>query len=91
MTAALEVRPPWPPPDKEKGRETESPRPWKYRLDEKRQTQDSASPATAQAPVIPEYGCSRRRFLIYAVMCGYAPPERAVERIVAELEEDASP
>jgi hypothetical protein len=42
-----------------------------------------------QKPTIPEYGSSRRRFLIYAVMCGFAPPQRAVERIVAEIEEQA--
>ena len=48
-----------------------------------------APPDVDQKPTIPEYGNSRRRFLIYAVMCGFAPPQRAVERIVAEIEEQA--
>jgi hypothetical protein len=35
----------------------------------------------------PEYGNSRRRFLIYACMAGFCPPERVVERVLAELQE----
>lgn len=36
----------------------------------------------------PEFGISRRAFLIYAFACGLVKPERVVERIVAEIEED---
>lgn len=34
----------------------------------------------------PEYHCSRRRFLVWAVMAGYVKPERMTERVVAEIE-----
>jgi hypothetical protein len=38
----------------------------------------------------PEHRNDRRRFLIWALMLGAVPPERVVERIVDELEQDAS-
>lgn len=34
----------------------------------------------------PEHRGDRRRFLIWALMLGAAPPERLTERIVAEIE-----
>lgn len=37
----------------------------------------------------PEHRGDRRRFLVWAVLCGFAKPERLTERIVAELEEEA--
>ena len=39
----------------------------------------------------PEFGNSRRRFLIAMFMAGFVPPERVVERVVAELEQEAGP
>lgn len=35
----------------------------------------------------PEHRGDRRRFLVWALMLGAVPPERVVERIVAEVEE----
>jgi hypothetical protein len=35
----------------------------------------------------PEFGTSRRRFLIAMFMCGAVPGERVVERIVADVAE----
>jgi hypothetical protein len=43
-------------------------------------------PTAAPRDPQPEYRSSRRRFLIYAVMAGFAPPERLTERIIAEIE-----
>ena len=43
-----------------------------------------------QAPELPEHGGERRRFLCWAVMCGFAKPERLTERIVAEIESEAA-
>jgi len=34
----------------------------------------------------PEHRGDRRRFLVWAVLCGFAPPERLTERIVADVE-----
>ena len=36
----------------------------------------------------PEFGTSRRAFLIYALACGLVKPERVTERVVAELAEE---
>jgi hypothetical protein len=36
----------------------------------------------------PEFGNSRRRFLIAACMAGWVHPTRVVERVVAEIEHD---
>ena len=38
----------------------------------------------------PEHGNDRRRFLVWALMLGAVPPERVVERIVAEVESEAA-
>jgi hypothetical protein len=37
----------------------------------------------------PEHHNDRRRFLVWALMAGLVPPERVVERIVAEVDEVA--
>jgi hypothetical protein len=47
---------------------------------------DSAPTPLPQEP--PEHRNDRRRFLIWALMAGYTKPERVVERIVSELEEE---
>jgi len=41
-------------------------------------------------PEAPEHRGERRAFLIWACMIGAVPPSRVVERIVAELEREAS-
>jgi hypothetical protein len=48
----------------------------------------SADTGAAQAvrASLPQF-TSRRRFIVWATMCGYVKPERLTERIVAELEE----
>ncbi len=38
----------------------------------------------------PEHNSDRRRFLTWCVMLGVVPPERMTERVVAELEHEAS-
>jgi hypothetical protein len=38
----------------------------------------------------PEHHNDRRAFLCWALMLGLVPPERVVERVVAELEERES-
>ena len=38
----------------------------------------------------PEHNGDRRRFLVWALMLGAVPPERVVERIVAEVESEAA-
>ncbi|HEV2037112.1 MAG TPA: hypothetical protein VGQ96_00785 [Candidatus Eremiobacteraceae bacterium] len=49
---------------------------------------DSADPQNAQVlrERLPQF-TSRRRFCVWAVLAGFAPPERLTERIIAELEE----
>ena len=37
----------------------------------------------------PEHDNDRRKFLVWALMLGAVPPERVVERIVAEVEQEA--
>jgi hypothetical protein len=37
----------------------------------------------------PEHGNDRRRFLVWALMLGAVPPERVVERVIAEVESEA--
>jgi len=37
-------------------------------------------------PELPEHNGDRKRFLIWAAMAGFIPPERVVERIVADVE-----
>lgn len=49
---------------------------------------NSCRNADGQEP--PEFGASRRRFLIAALMAGWIKPERVVERVVAEVAEDAN-
>jgi hypothetical protein len=44
---------------------------------------------TSPAPAVPEHCRDRRRFLVWAVLSGFAPPERMTERIVAEIEREA--
>jgi hypothetical protein len=39
--------------------------------------------------VEPEFGTSRRAFLIYAFACNLISAERVVERIAAEIEKEA--
>jgi len=41
-------------------------------------------------PEQPEHNGDRRRFLVWALMLGAIPPERVVERIVAEVEGEAA-
>jgi hypothetical protein len=43
---------------------------------------------TATTGEVPEHRNNRRRFLIYALMAGLVPPERVVERVVAEVDEE---
>jgi hypothetical protein len=38
----------------------------------------------------PEHHNERRRFLVWAVLAGFAKPERLTERIVAEVENEAT-
>ena len=40
-------------------------------------------------PEIPEHNGDRRAFLIWACMLGAVPPERVVERVIAEVESEA--
>jgi len=40
-------------------------------------------------PEAPEHRNERRRFLIWALMIGAAPPERVTQRVIAELEQEA--
>ena len=37
----------------------------------------------------PEHCGDRRRFLVWAVLCGFAPPERLADRIVADVEAES--
>jgi hypothetical protein len=39
----------------------------------------------------PEHGNDRRKFLIFALMLGAVPPQRVVERVIAEINEEESP
>jgi hypothetical protein len=41
-------------------------------------------------PPTPEFCSSRRRFLVAAVMLGWAPPERLTERVLGEITEGPS-
>ena len=37
----------------------------------------------------PDHWCkSRRRFVVWAVLCGFAKPERLTETVLAELEQE---
>ena len=38
----------------------------------------------------PEHRSERRRFLIWALMLGAVPPQRVTDRIVREVEDEAS-
>ena len=38
----------------------------------------------------PEHRGDRRRFLVWAIMAGFAQPERMTERILAEIEHEAT-
>ena len=40
---------------------------------------------------VPEFGTSRQRFLIAMFMIGAVPPERVVERVVADVEAEGTP
>lgn len=46
------------------------------------------TPRAATQVEEPEHQSDRRRFLVWALMLGAVPPERVVERVVAELEQD---
>ena len=45
------------------------------------------SNAQSSRATLPQFR-NRRAFLIWALMCGYTKPERVVERVVAELEDE---
>ena len=38
----------------------------------------------------PEHNGDRRRFLVWALMLGAVPPERVVERVIAEIAQEAT-
>ena len=38
----------------------------------------------------PEHGGQRRRFIVWAVLCGFAKPERLTEAVVREIEAEST-
>jgi hypothetical protein len=46
-------------------------------------------PAKHTTVEAPEHRGDRRRFLVWAVLAGFAEPDRLTERIVAEIEQEA--
>ena len=47
-------------------------------------------PAATGAPIEPEHGGDRRRFVIWSLMLGFIPPQRVVECVLADLAEEAA-
>jgi len=50
-----------------------------------------ASNSTAKATTEPEFGKSRRRFLIAMFMCGAVDGDRIVERVAADIKTGGTP
>ena len=59
--------------------------------DQARALQKHGFDARAETAEQPEHNGDRRRFLVWAVLGGFAKPERLTERIVAEVESEAAP